>query len=63
MKPSARIILNALLRGEKLTPLTSLGKYGVHALSQRCGELRREYGYHVVSRRVKGDVYHEYFIP
>lgn len=34
-------ILRALQRGERLTPLDSLSKYGVLALSQRVGELIR----------------------
>lgn len=34
-------ILSALKRGEFLTVADALTKYGVYALSQRCGELRR----------------------
>lgn len=34
-------LLLALDRGEKLTVLGAIHKYGVYALSQRCGELRR----------------------
>jgi len=62
MKPSAEIIYRALLRGERLTPITSLSRYGVHALSQRVGEIRRQTGLPVVSKRVNGDVYHEYYL-
>lgn len=36
-----RMILEALKRGEKLTVMEALTRYGVFALSQRCGELRR----------------------
>jgi len=42
-----RTLLEAMLRGEKLTVLTALDKYGVYALSQRCGQLAREYGWPV----------------
>ena len=34
-------LLNAMYRGEKLTVLTAMDKYGVYALSQRAGELER----------------------
>lgn len=34
-------ILKALKRGEYLSVGDALTKYGVYALSQRCGELRR----------------------
>lgn len=36
-----RTILEALKRGERLTVMEALTRYGVFALSQRCGELRR----------------------
>lgn len=36
-----RTLLNAFSRGEYLTVMDALTKYGVYALSQRCGELRR----------------------
>jgi hypothetical protein len=43
-KPSQRdILLDALLRGERLTVATALMNYGVYALSQRMGELRKDY--------------------
>lgn len=35
------LILQALKRGEYLTVMDAMTKYGVYALSQRCGELRR----------------------
>ena len=39
-------LLQALaLKGEKLTVLTALQKYGVYALSQRAGELERTYNW------------------
>jgi hypothetical protein len=63
MKPSARKIYEALLRGETLTPLTSLRLYGVHALSQRIGELSSEVPEEIVSVRVCGEAYHKYYIP
>jgi hypothetical protein len=42
-------ILEALKRGEYLTVADALTKYGVYALSQRCGELRRM-GWPIVSQ-------------
>ena len=42
-----RALLSAMLQGEKLTVLTALDKYGVYALSQRCGELEKTYGWPV----------------
>jgi hypothetical protein len=36
-----RMILEALKRGERLTVADAMTKYGVYALSQRCGDLRR----------------------
>jgi len=36
------LLLQAFRRGEELTPLDSLSRYGVMALSQRVGELKRE---------------------
>lgn len=34
-------LLRAFQRGERLTVAEALTRYGVYALSQRCGELRR----------------------
>ncbi len=39
-------------RGERLTVLTAIDKYGVYALSQRCGELFKS-GYPVESKSLK----------
>ena len=36
-----RTLLEAMQRGEYLSVYDALSKYGVYALSQRCGELRR----------------------
>lgn len=36
-----RMLLDAFQRKEYLTVADSLTKYGIYALSQRCGELRR----------------------
>lgn len=41
MKPQAKLILDALLRGERLSPQYSTRRYGVMALAQRVSELRR----------------------
>lgn len=35
-------ILMALKRGERLTVAVALSRYGIYALSQRCGELKRQ---------------------
>lgn len=45
-------LLRAFQRGEKLTVAEALSKYGVYALSQRCGELRRD-GWPIKSERVQ----------
>ncbi len=45
-------ILRALQRGERLTVLTALTDYGVMALSQRAGELKRM-GWPVQSRMIE----------
>ena len=50
-------------RGEALTVATALSKYGIYALSQRCGELWRA-GYPVDSRTIttnNGKHVSEYF--
>jgi len=36
------VLLAALMRGEELTPIDALSRYGVLALSQRIGELVRQ---------------------
>ena len=46
------ILLEALRSGERLTVALALQKYGVYALSQRMGELKRM-GHPVSSRTVK----------
>jgi hypothetical protein len=49
--------------GERLTVATALAKYGIYALSQRCGELWRS-GYPVESQTValpNGKRVSEYF--
>ena len=35
-------LLGALRRGEKLTVSLAIERYGIYALSQRCGELRNK---------------------
>lgn len=42
-------ILLYLKRGGRLTVAKALDELGVYALSQRCGELRRKYGWPVQS--------------
>ena len=56
-------LVAAFDRGERLTVAESLAKYGIYALSQRCGELWRG-GYPVQSRIIKtptGKHVSEYF--
>lgn len=59
----AELLAEAFDRGEKLTVALALDRYGVYALSQRCGELFRA-GYPVESRTVSlpsGKHVSEYF--
>ncbi len=53
-------LFEALRSGEVLTPIDSLNRYGVHALSQRCTEWQRQ-GQPIKSERVPGQPYHRYF--
>lgn len=46
-------LLMAYQRGERLTVLTALQKYGVYALSQRNGDLRTRYGWPIKSTTVE----------
>ena len=46
------MIAQAFDRGEKLTVLTALQRYGIYALSQRCGELYKQ-GYPLRTESVK----------
>ena len=50
MSPQNQAIIEYLKTGESLTVAEALTKLGVYALSQRIGEIRREYP--VVSERV-----------
>ena len=52
MSPQCEALADAFDRGEVLTVLTALQRYGVYALSQRCGELVRA-GYPVTIRSIK----------
>ena len=45
-------LADAFDRGERLTVATALDKYDIYALSQRCGELWRKWGYPVDSRTI-----------
>jgi len=45
-------LLMAMQFGVRLTVAKALNEYGVYALSQRIGELRREYGWPIESRFV-----------
>lgn len=52
MKSQCETLLAAFRRGESLTVAEALSRYGVYALSQRCGELRKA-GYPVESETVR----------
>jgi hypothetical protein len=58
-------LLLAMQAGERLTVGLAMAHHGVYALSQMCGELRREYGWPIKSRWVEtsgGAKVKEYFI-
>ena len=46
-------LAEAFDRGERLTVAVALDKYGIYALSQRCGELWRKWNYPVDSRMIE----------
>ena len=46
-------LLMAMKHGERLTVAMALSKYGVYALSQRVGDLKRKYGWPIQSRTVE----------
>ena len=64
MKPQARLVYDAMMRGEVLTNQTSKQLYGVEALSQRCGEISRDSSVPEVvsSKRVHGKPYNIHWI-
>lgn len=43
-------LLMAMMQGARLTVAKALTEHGVYALSQRVGDLRREYGWPIKSR-------------
>jgi hypothetical protein len=45
-------LLMAMQRGVRLTVAKALTEYGVYALSQRVGDLKRKYGWPIKSRMV-----------
>lgn len=45
-------LLMAMKAGVRLTVAKALNEYGVYALSQRCGQLRDEFGWPIQSRFV-----------
>lgn len=58
-------VLNYLQNGGRLTVAKALEELHIYALSQRCGELRREYGWPIKSRTVEtsgGARVSEYFL-
>ena len=42
MSPQHKALLAAFQRGERLTVASAISRYGVYALSQRVGELKRD---------------------
>lgn len=52
MTTQCDVLLAALQRGERLTVAVALSQYGVYALSQRMGDLRK-LGWHVLDRWVE----------
>ena len=46
------MILAHMKLGYPLTVAEALNRYGIYALSQRCGELRRD-GYQIVSQMIE----------
>ena len=57
-------LADAFDRNERLTVAIALEKYGIYALSQRCGELEKKWGYPLDSRFVdlpNGKRIKEYF--
>jgi hypothetical protein len=63
MKPQAIIVYEAMMRGESLTNQTSKSRYGVEALSQRCGELNKSPLHKdITSERVPGKPYNRHYI-
>lgn len=43
-------LLMAFQRGEKLTTIEAFSRFGITTISQRCGELKRKYGWPIQSR-------------
>lgn len=46
-------LLMAMQQGARLTVKLALERHGVYALSQRIGELKREYGWPIRSRTIE----------
>jgi hypothetical protein len=45
-------LLMAMKNGKRLTVARALAEHACYALSQRCGQLRREYGWPIQSRTI-----------
>jgi hypothetical protein len=43
-------LLMAFKRGERLTTIEAFARFGITTISQRCGELKRKYGWPIQSR-------------
>jgi len=54
MKAQTSSILKSLEKGQKITPLNALEKFGCFRLSARINDLRNE-GHHIVTKIVKKD--------
>jgi hypothetical protein len=48
-------LLMAFQRGEKLTTFEAYMRYGITTISQRCGELRRRYGWNIRSETIEAN--------
>ncbi|UZA25468.1 helix-turn-helix domain-containing protein [Moraxella bovis] len=46
-------IYNHLMTGASITPITALNLFGCFSLSQRLGELRRDFGVPILSKTVE----------
>lgn len=46
-------LLMAMKRGKRLTVAVAVLEHACYALSQRCGELRRDYGWPIQSRFIE----------
>tara|TARA_R100000152_G_C6716075_1_gene142800 strand:+ start:54 stop:290 length:237 start_codon:yes stop_codon:yes gene_type:complete len=53
-KSQKTYVLEALLKGAKLTPLTAMNSWGIMRLAAIISELRHKEGYNIATTMVKG---------